>query len=80
VDEASEVVFTKAVTPEQKGDTVGAGDAFAAATSFGISRDRALDETLRFAARFASRACTIQGATTPDHGHYAQGETENLDA
>jgi fructokinase len=75
VSEAGDVLFAEAPTPDPFVDSVGAGDAFAAAVIFGDSLDRPLDEILQSAVRFASRACTIQGATTRDRGHYLPFET-----
>jgi fructokinase len=56
--------------PEPFVGTVGAGDAFAAATIRGIGLGLDLHETLQTAVAFASRTCTIQGATSLDRGHY----------
>ncbi|QDT11374.1 carbohydrate kinase family protein [Planctomycetes bacterium K23_9] len=53
-------------------DTVGAGDAFVAATIYGLVHDWALDKTLPFASRFAANACTLKGATTNDKQHYVK--------
>ena len=72
VDDAGEVLFALAPKPEPLVDTVGAGDAFAAATIIGVSRDRPLDDILEFAVRFASCTCELQGATVNDPGHYAR--------
>ena len=71
VDERGELLFAEAPSPEPFVDTVGAGDAFAAATIDGICHNRPLDETLEGAVRLASRTCTLQGATTEDRNHYA---------
>jgi len=71
VDESGDVLFAKAPKPETLVDTVGAGDAFAAAAIVGLSRNWPLDEILQSAVRFASRTCTIQGATTRDRSHYS---------
>lgn len=62
--------FAPAVAPSRMQDTVGAGDAFAAAMIGGILRDQALQESLEQAVRFASKACTLQGATTTNQDHY----------
>lgn len=71
VDESGDLLFAEAPKPETMVDTVGAGDAFAAATIVGLSRNRPLDEILQSAVRFASRTCSIQGATTCDRSHYS---------
>ncbi|MEM9658643.1 MAG: PfkB family carbohydrate kinase [Planctomycetota bacterium] len=63
-------MFVAAPSPEPMIDAVGAGDAFAAAAIFGVIGNWPLEKTLRAAVRFASRACTIQGATTTDQEHY----------
>lgn len=51
-------------------DTVGAGDAFAAAAIAGINRGHQIDTILRAAVTFAAKTCTIEGATTTDRAHY----------
>ena len=51
-------------------DTVGAGDAFSSAAIRGIVRNDPAEVVLNDAVKFASRACTIQGATTIDPSHY----------
>lgn len=47
-------------------DTVGAGDAFAAAAAFGILRGAEPDKILRTASSFAAAVCQIEGAVPPD--------------
>ncbi len=71
IDDAGTRLFVEAPAPAPMVDAVGAGDAFAAATIFGIDRDLAMDELLQVAVGFASRACTIQGATSQNHNHYS---------
>ena len=51
-------------------DSVGAGDAFAAATIHGIVNDRSPRIILEDAISFAAKACSLQGATTGDRSHY----------
>ena len=76
VDEDGEFLFADAHKPDPLVDSVGAGDAFAAATILGLTRGNSLDQILSDAVEFASRACTIQGATTSDRNHYALGDSE----
>lgn len=71
VDSDGEASFAKSPPPDPMVDTVGAGDAFAAATIYGLCHDWPLDKTLRGAVRFASRACTLRGATSEDPAHYS---------
>lgn len=72
VDKHGELLFAGAPKPETMVDTVGAGDAFAAAIIIGVGLDRPMDEVLDFAVRFASQTCTIQGATATDRSHYTE--------
>ena len=51
-------------------DSVGAGDAFTAATIRGLICGESPESILNNAVRFAARACTIQGATSADEAHY----------
>ncbi len=51
-------------------DAVGAGDAFAAAAIAGIIKRLPPKKILAHAVRYASKACTIRGATTFDRQHY----------
>jgi fructokinase len=51
--------------PVQVVDTVGAGDAFTAATVIGFLAGRPLDEINRTASNLAARVCTFPGAMTP---------------
>ncbi|MDX1570752.1 MAG: PfkB family carbohydrate kinase, partial [Xanthomonadales bacterium] len=53
-------------------DTVGAGDAFAAVTIFGLTRDWRLDDLLERAQQFASAICGQRGATIKDPSFYAR--------
>lgn len=62
--------FQPAVAPDQLMDTVGAGDAFTAATMAGLINDIPIDRTLAAASRLASRVCTLKGATTMDRTLY----------
>jgi len=71
-------VFAEAPKPEPLLDAVGAGDALTAAMIHGISQNQALDKVLDFAVRFASRICTIRGATTENREFYQQ-ETDSAD-
>ncbi len=56
--------------PEKMADAVGAGDAFAAVTIAGLVGRHPIAQTLAAAAEFASRVCTLSGATTDDHEFY----------
>lgn len=71
VDDQGEVAFAKSPPPEPMVDTVGAGDAFAAACIAGVIQRKPLGETMEAAVAFASKTCTLQGATTTDRDHYA---------
>jgi len=70
VDPDGTVRFASAPPPRPLVDTVGAGDAFSAAVLLGLHQDRPLDRILDVAAAFASRTCTLSGATTTDRDHY----------
>ncbi len=70
IDINGNVHVSSSPTPPRVLSTVGAGDAFSAATIFGISRQQPLHSILEFAVRFASHACTLQGATTDETDHY----------
>ena len=70
VDADNQVLFAPAPEPNPLVDTVGAGDAFAAATIAGILKRRAVEESRATAVSFASRTCTIPGATTDSTSHY----------
>ena len=65
-----ESFFQPAVKPNQLIDTVGAGDAFAAATIAGLLNQVSMDLVLAAAARLASRVCAFKGATTTDRAVY----------
>ncbi len=56
-------------------DTVGAGDAFAAATAAGILRHWPVDQTLNTASRFAAQICGIKGALPEDDRFYDKFKT-----
>ncbi len=71
VDSRGQVEFADSPRPTPMTDAVGAGDAFAAAMIYGITRDFSLRRTLHSAAHFASRTCSLRGATTNDKAHYA---------
>lgn len=71
VDEHGDATIAGSPTPDPLVDTVGAGDAFAAACIAGIAAGQPLQPTLESALRFASRTCSLRGATTRDRGHYA---------
>lgn len=51
-------------------DSVGAGDAFTAASIRGLMHKDDPETILHDAVKFAARACTIQGATSNDRTHY----------
>ncbi len=70
IDSNSEIHFVEAVKPEPFVDSVGAGDAFASATISSIIQGKNLTETLSFASQFASKVCTLQGATTSQQEFY----------
>lgn len=57
-------------------DAVGAGDAFSSVMVLGLVHGWPLAQTLRRAAAFAARICTIRGATTPDRAMYQEMLTQ----
>ncbi|MCG5536697.1 carbohydrate kinase family protein [Ectothiorhodospira mobilis] len=57
---------------EALADTVGAGDAFSAVALAGLMAGWGWDLILERASLFASRVCTLQGATTEVPGFYAE--------
>lgn len=65
---------TRATPPplDSVADTVGAGDAFAAAAAFGILKGSAPDTILRMASDFAARICGIEGAVPGDTTMYTE--------
>ncbi|TWT79241.1 2-dehydro-3-deoxygluconokinase [Planctomycetes bacterium CA13] len=66
----TETVFAAAPKPPQMVDTVGAGDAFAAATIDGLLRDLPYQNVLDRCVQFAVRICGLQGATSMDRDIY----------
>ncbi|KAA1260701.1 2-dehydro-3-deoxygluconokinase [Rubripirellula obstinata] len=64
------VIHAPAPKPPKMVDTVGAGDAFAAATIAGLVREVEPHELLHKAVGFASRVCSLGGATTNDRDFY----------
>jgi fructokinase len=64
--------FAPAPKPETFCDSVGAGDAFAAATIGGIIMNRSPGQALAAAARFASRVCGVAGGTSGDRSIYEE--------
>ncbi|MEZ6088128.1 MAG: carbohydrate kinase [Pirellulaceae bacterium] len=66
----SDTLFADAPEPKELRDTVGAGDAFAAATMFGLLQGWDLLDTIKNATRYASRICEISGATCEDRSLY----------
>lgn len=57
-------------------DAVGAGDAFSSVTLLGLVHGWPLPKTLRRAAAFAARICTIRGATTSHRALYDEMLTQ----
>jgi fructokinase len=53
-------------------DTVGAGDAFAAAAATGYLRHWSIEQTLNTASQFAARICSIKGALPTDDQLYKE--------
>lgn len=70
IDAGDEMVFADAPSPEPLVDAVGAGDAFSAAIIHGLHEDLSLDQLVRRGVQFASRACSLCGATTDNRNHY----------
>ena len=66
----ADVVHAPAPKPPKMVDTVGAGDAFASATIAGLVRNDDPDELIHKAVGFASRVCSLSGATTDDRDFY----------
>jgi fructokinase len=64
------VIHAPAPKPDKMVDTVGAGDAFSAATIAGLLRNREPQRVLQDAVAFASRVCGLSGATTNDSNFY----------
>lgn len=76
-DSAGGRTFVESPEPEPFVDAVGAGDAFAAAAIVCLSKGASTEATLRVAASFAARTCTIQGATTTNPEHYRMESVSN---
>ena len=68
-----EVHFAAAPKPEKLVDTVGAGDAFSAATIVGLSQSLDIQTVLDRAVAHAARVCGLNGATTDAAGFYQTG-------
>jgi fructokinase len=64
--------FAPALQPTPFRDSVGAGDAFSAATISGLVRGVPLQQILSAAVRLASRVCSITGATSNDESLYQE--------
>lgn len=62
-DEDANEYFISAPKPVLLRDTVGAGDAFAAACIYGLMQNQPMDVMVNHAAHFASHICTFRGAT-----------------
>lgn len=71
------ITFAAAAQPESMVDTVGAGDAFAAATIDGLLRGLSYQQVLDRAVIFAARICGIRGATTTEAAVYRMLEDSN---
>jgi len=67
---AGEVIFEKAPEPQPMVDAVGAGDAFSSAAIYGTIHKQPMEVLMQKAIHFASKACTIQGATSKDTDRY----------
>lgn len=72
VVQGEDVTFAAAPEPEEIRDTVGAGDAFAAATIGGLILGLPTSDVLLGAVNFAARVCGITGATTDDPSLYKE--------
>ncbi|MGI9519404.1 MAG: PfkB family carbohydrate kinase [Pirellulaceae bacterium] len=70
MDEQGNALQQPASKPDSLIDTVGAGDAFSAATIHGILSGWDDSKTLIDAASMASRVCQLRGAITNDRGFY----------
>lgn len=68
---AGEDIFHGAPAPvPQLVDTVGAGDAFSAVSLLGMLRGWSVTQTLERALEFASKICSVRGATLRDRAMY----------
>ncbi len=70
IDKSGESFFAAAPAPQPLIDSVGAGDAFSAATIYGLLHDIPLQQVLAAAVHFASRTCSFVGALTTNRQHY----------
>ncbi len=61
---------TSSATVDKMADTVGAGDAFAAATATGYLKHWPVDQTLNAANQFAAQTCGVKGALPADERLY----------
>ena len=68
--ESGQAEVSPAPTPDSLVDTVGAGDAFSAMAICGILEGWSVDRILNRASLFASRVCSMAGATCTDKGLY----------
>ncbi|MFG0255713.1 MAG: PfkB family carbohydrate kinase [Rhodopirellula sp. JB053] len=66
----SEPLRVRSPEPESMEDPVGAGDAFAAVVMHGILTGRPFTNSLHDAVAFASKVCSLQGATCDDPHFY----------
>jgi fructokinase len=66
-----EAVHGRPAEVEDLVDTVGAGDAFSAVMILGLLQGWPLSTTLARALEFAAAVCGMRGATSLDHGLYA---------
>lgn len=70
ITQDGESIHVPAPEPKSMKDTVGAGDAFASATVFGILSGWELKKTLDQAVKFAAEVCGLQGATSLKKSFY----------
>ncbi len=68
--QVAEMSFCAAPTVPNLCDTVGAGDAFAAAMLHNLLEQRSAQDALSRATNFAAKVCAIRGATTSDATFY----------
>ncbi|WP_145263531.1 PfkB family carbohydrate kinase [Calycomorphotria hydatis] len=69
-DAHQELTTCSAPPVEKMVDTVGAGDAFASVTIYGLLNQWPKERILNAAVQFAARICGIRGATTTDSAFY----------
>jgi fructokinase len=78
MDDSGQLLFSQALSPNNMIDSVGAGDAFSAATIHGIMHNRRLDQLLPTAVQFAAKTCTMKGAIPATREYYQSFTSDAL--